>query len=461
MSAFDDTPLFAAAAHLDRVAVVTASREWSWREVHAASLVLAGRLRGTGTVCNLCGTRLGFLVTWLAALRSGCVQVLPPSGGSSELSAMLAASADPLIVVDDEKLLQPQWTGHARCMTHAPQRPASPAADAALTWSCDLEAPWVRLFTSGSTGVPQAQVKSIGLLARGAQVLAARIDEEVQGGAGALQAIICSVLPQHMFGLETSVMLPLVAGIAVVDSRPLLPADVCAAFDERTGNTAWIATPLHLRALAQAGESLPNCAVVIASTMPLAREVAQQAEGLVQAPVLEIYGSTETGVVAMRRTARDTNWLPVQGVRVEPTDDGASVWGTHFTSPQVLADQVAPDARGGFELLGRQADLLKIGGRRASLAGLNLLLQDLPGLVDGVFYLPATGSLTERLVLIHAGPPLDRAATEAWLAERMDAAFLPRTIIRVDRLPRTEGGKLPRAALDALYANRPRKGQGG
>ena len=48
-------------------------------------------------------------------------------------------------------------------------------------------------------------------------------------------------------------------------------------------------------------------------------------------------------------------------------------------------------------LLGRQADLVKIGGRRASLAGLNLLLQDLPGLHDGVFYLPDTGDPTERL----------------------------------------------------------------
>jgi acyl-coenzyme A synthetase/AMP-(fatty) acid ligase len=34
----------------------------------------------------------------------------------------------------------------------------------------------------------------------------------------------------------------------------------------------------------------------------------------------------------------------------------------------------------------------------------------------------------------------------------MDPLFLPRTIIRVERLPRTETGKLPRAALDQLYA---------
>jgi hypothetical protein len=102
-------------------------------------------------------------------------------------------------------------------------------------------------------------------------------------------------------------------------------------------------------------------------------------------------------------------------------------------------------------LLGRQADLIKIAGRRASLAGLNLLLHDMPGFEDGVFYLPATGSPTERLCLIHTGT-LPRAAIEQWLRSRLDPAFLPRTIIRVDRLPRGDSGKLPRQALDELHA---------
>ena len=187
--------------------------------------------------------------------------------------------------------------------------------------------------------------------------------------------------------------------------------------------------------------------------MPLAPALAAQVETLAHAPVAEIYGSTETGVVAMRRGALDPRWRPVQGVRIESEGESTRAWGTHFPSPQTLADQVELDAQGGFTLLGRRGDLIKIAGRRASLAGLNLLLQDLPGLTDGVFYLPATGAPAERLVLIHAGE-LDRAAAEAWLRERIDPVFLPRTLIRVERLPRTEGGKLPRAALDQIYADR-------
>ena len=81
-----------------------------------------------------------------------------------------------------------------------------------------------------------------------------------------------------------------------------------------------------------------------------------------------------------------------------------------------------------------------------------VMRDDLPGLDDGVFYLPESSEPTERLVLIHAGAPLDRAAVLAWLRERLDPAFLPRAFIHVDALPRSGPGKLARAALDAIYA---------
>jgi acyl-coenzyme A synthetase/AMP-(fatty) acid ligase len=267
----------------------------------------------------------------------------------------------------------------------------------------------------------------------------------------ALQRIICSVPPQHMFGLEASVMLSLVHGIPVLDRRPLLPADIRSAFEDCEDATAWVTTPLHIRALVRSGDALQHCRIVVASTMALAPALAKEAEALIDAPVLEIYGSTETGAIAMRRTAHTVQWSPLEGVRLEPTAEGTSIWGTHFTSPQTLADQMEPDAKGEFRLLGRNGDLIKIAGRRASIAGLNLLLQEMPGMADGVFYLPATGAPTERLVLIHAGSPLDRVATETWLRERMDPVFLPRAIINVDRLPRTSSGKLPSAALDEIF----------
>jgi len=461
------TPLTAAPSFLDRSAVIGGTHDWTWRQVHAASVTLSRelrrQLRPSATICNLCSSRIGFLVASLAAWRSQCEQLLPPSAGNAELQATLRSCVDPIVLFDDPQELQRHALGGARSVVHVPELPTQPIADAGLAWSPEWEKTLVRLFTSGSTGTPEPHAKTLAQLAQGARALASRLEQDIDGGLAAARQIICSVPPQHMFGLETSVMLPLVFGIPVVERRPLLPADVTAAF-QRWSAAAWIATPVHLRALVESAEVLRGCRVVIASTMPLAPTLASQAERLIAAPILEIYGSTETGALAMRRTAQTTDWRPLPGVRFQPAAHGTVVRGPHFTSPQTLADQTESDGRGGVRLLGRHADLIKIAGRRASLANLNLLLQDLPGLADGVFYLAPIAAIgaatsaatsvapTERLVLIYAGARLDRAAAIAWLRQRIDPVFLPRALIHVERLPRTESGKLPRAALDAVFA---------
>ena len=448
-----DSPLAAGPEHLDRPAVIAAQRTWTWRQVHQASLGLARRLEDATAVCNLCTSRLGFLVTCLAALRNRRLLILPPSGSRADLTAVLKVAGErPVVVGDPEAWPEPWSDDRTDARSYLSCRPEWQAAGAEpLGWEPAWDETAVLLYTSGSTGEPQPQPKTLLHLARGAQVLADRLTKEVDGGLAAIGRIVCSVAPQHMFGLECSVLLPLVCGVPVLDRRPLLPADVRAAFAGGPPG-AWIATPMHLRSLVESFETVPACRVVIASTMPLSAAVARQSEDLVGAPVLEIYGSTETGAVAMRRTARETGWRPLAGVELEPGGDATLARGTHFASPATLLDGLEVEADGSFTLLGRHGDLIKIAGRRTSLAGLNLLLQDLPGLEDGVFYLPATGNPTERLCLMHSGPPLDRVATRRWLRAHLDPVFMPRAFIRLERMPRGDNGKLRRQALDRAVA---------
>lgn len=448
-----DSPLAAAAAHLDSPAVVGPTHTWTWRQIHVASIELSRRLGDASAVCNLCNSRVSFLVTWLAALRNRCLLILPPSSGDADLAAVLAASVRPVVVADDSHTVPSVWRDNARCIPCQPEWRPGHATARELAWQPAWDDTAVLLHTSGSTGVPVAQPRTLRHLATGALVLGAHLSSDIDGGLQSIERIVCSVPPQHMFGLESSVMLPLVHAIPVLEGRPLLPADVRDAF-AASPPSAWVATPLHLRSLVRTGGAMLNCSVVIASTMPLPQALARQTEDLVGAPVLEIYGSTETGAMAMRRTACETQWSPVRGVTLASSDAGAGiqVWGSHFASPVTLLDQLDIDSSGRFTLLGRQADLIKIAGRRASIAGLNSLLEELPGLEEGVFYLPATDQPTARLCLIHSGPALDRAAMDQWLRARIDPVFLPRTLIRVDRLPRDDNGKLPRHALDRVFA---------
>ena len=446
-------PLLGNAA-LDCPALVTREHLWTWREVHRAAAELAAKLEPGATICNMCGSRAGFLITWLAALRSSNLQLLPPSGGSADLISLLRSSARPLIIVDAARLVDVRWQEHAPCLVHEPRVTTPLLADESVKWTPNWDRVSVQLYTSGSTGAPEAQTRTLRQLTHGALALGAALEGFVGGGLAAVRGMVCSVAPQHMFGLETSVMLSLVSGIPVHEGRPLLASDVQAALSSSACGTAWIATPLHLRACAQAEDVLPNCNLVISSTMPLARDLAAEIERIAAAPVVEIYGSTETGAIATRRVARSPRWQPLPGVSLQSTVHAPQhhVEGQQFTSPQPLQDQILVCNDGGFELLGRTGDMIKIAGRRASLAGLNLLLQDLPGLGDGVFYLPRTGDATQRLILIHDGPPLERGATDAWLRARLDPTFLPRNIIRVTRLPRSDNGKLTEASLARIFA---------
>ena len=82
----------------------------------------------------------------------------------------------------------------------------------------------------------------------------------------------------------------------------------------------------------------------------------------------------------------------------------------------------------------------------------------MPGVVDAAFFLPDDESAAgiTRLTAFVVAPTLDSRQLLAALRPRIDALFLPRPPIFVDALPRNSTGKLPRSALQALYAEKTR-----
>ena len=203
---------------------------------------------------------------------------------------------------------------------------------------------------------------------------------------------------------------------------------------------------MHLRALVGAGMPLPP----LADTMPA--DLAAMAEARFGCEVREFFGSTETCILARRRTAVEQAWTPYAGVRLQPRPDGTLVDAAHLARPTALADlmELQPDGR--FLLRGRNADLLEIAGKRAPLADLTRRLLAIPGVEDGVvFQLDTEGADgVRRLAALVVAPALDETAILAALRVGIDPVFLPRPLRRVAALPRNETGKLPRAALLAL-----------
>ena len=117
-----------------------------------------------------------------------------------------------------------------------------------------------------------------------------------------------------------------------------------------------------------------------------------------------------------------------------------------------LADLVEVLADGRFHLRGRNADLLEIAGKRASLGDMTRKLLAIPGVRDGVvFQLDAAGpDGVRRIAALAVAPELGERAILAALRTCIDPVFLPRPLKRVACLPRNDTGKLPRQALVAL-----------
>jgi len=406
----------------------------------AAARDLAGRLPPRRFVINLCNDRLKFALGLAAALIARQTSLLPPSGAVGALQDLQASHPESYCLADEKAapaaglpaIVVPPW----RPAAGAFEIPSLPAGQMAYT-----------AFTSGSTGRPQPHSSAWGSLVGAAR----RFGQAAGLAVGKRGSVLGTVPPQHVYGLETTVIMPLQFGAALHPGRPLLPADIAAALEELPEPRWMVTTPAHLRACAGGGASLPRLAGILCATMPLSADLAVQAETLSSAPVHEFYGSTETGVIATRRTARGQRWRTCEGIRLEQRGEETWAAGGHLVAPARLPDRIALDSATEFTLIGRPEDMVKVAGKRASLEELNRQLLGVHGVRDGVFFLPESrGARTARLAALVVAPGCSARDLLAALRGRIDAAFLPRPLLIVDALPRNATGKVTREALLAL-----------
>jgi len=399
---------------------------------------LAASLPDRRYLLNLCADRYHFAVGFAAALLRQQVNLLPPNE-TPDLIERLASQYPGVYCLSDrmtglqwlETMLFPELDDSGMVALPIPDVPETQVA--------------AIVFTSGSTGEPVPYRKTWGSLVR-----VARAEFEIlqlRGRPG--MALVGTVPPQHVFGLEATVLMVMQGGLALHARRPFYPADIQAELTSLPRPRGLVTTPVHLRVLLAEPDDLPPADFLLCATAPLSRQLAAQAEARFGAPMYEIYGCTESGGIASRRTIETGEWRAMTDVTLRT--DGKETWvkGGHVEIEVPLADVIELRGRGRFLLHGRTADLVNIAGKRTSLAHLNYHLNSIDGVCDGAFVVPEQeGEAVTRLVAYVVAPGLSSEALMNALRQRIDAAFLPRPLHFVDALPRNETGKLPRQALD-------------
>ncbi len=420
----------------------------AWRRGQAVSAgqfiaeaqLLAEQLPAHGRPINLCQDRYHFALGLAAALLRGQTSLLPPNALPDTLRQVPAGAA-PYVLADDEQL-----DAGALPLLRVRRPTAGTEAREVPGIAVDLEA--VCLLTSGSTGAPQPHAKRWGPLVANIAAEAQRLAELLGRPTLAGLTLVATVPAQHSYGLESSVLLALLGGAAFESGRPFYPADIVDALAAVPQPRALVTTPFHLKTLLLSGLALPPVDLLLSATAPLSPQMAAQAEGAMGGQLVEIYGCTEAGQVASRRTTAGDTWHALGELRLAQQGEQFIVSGGHVMEPTPLADVLVLQSPTHFRLLGRANDLIHVAGKRSSLAHLNFHLNRIEGVEDGAFWLPdeAPGEVVRPVAFVVA-PSLDAKALIQALRTQLEAAFVPRRVVHVAALPREATGKLTVAAL--------------
>jgi acyl-coenzyme A synthetase/AMP-(fatty) acid ligase len=390
-----------------------------------------------------------FAISMLALLHAGKTLVVPPNTQPGTL-ARLAGAYDAL----------------AGPGADAQQAPHGPSAMTLAAF--DPQAAHIELYTSGSAGEPKCVHKT---LAQFETEVSAQ--ESLWGAALGDAAIVATSPHQHIYGLLFRLLWPLSAG-RPFDSVTCDQPDTLAQRLARLGAAracALVSSPAQLSRLPELiplASLRPPPRIIFSSGGPLPAAAAVEFHRQLGFAPTEIFGSTETGGIAWRRQAGGETgdaWTPLPGIAVAAAPDGALSLRSPFLAGAGawrMDDAIEALAGGRFRLRGRLDRTVKIEDKRLSLADLEARLGEHPWVAAAAAVALAgrRQSVGAALVLNARGreqlAARGRAAVvqqlRGHLAAHFEKVLLPRRWRFPERLPFDQRGKLPQAALSALFA---------
>jgi len=359
------------------------------RQVQALSLRLAAQ---PGTHWGLClDDSYRFCVALLACWYASKTPVMPGHSRAALLNEMQEQLDGVLCDMPLAVSLPLLTWDEAEAQGQLPPLPASSA---------------LILFTSGSTGAPRQVVKSLTVMEQESRWLSALWGEQLQGCR-----VIASVSHQHLYGLSFRLFLPMTLRLPF-SAQPLFYGEQLAQLP-RDCRYAFISSPAFLSRLDSTLDA-PGCELIVSAGGTLRGPDAEQVWQRFGCPVSEIYGSTETGILAWRQCDRaDAPWRSFSGVRLEQvTPERWQVWSPLIAGDNGLAldDRLNMQPDGGFQLAGRHDRIVKIGDKRISLSEIERRLTDLPEIDDAVALVVTRHDRQAIGVVLSLTSTLDEAA---------------------------------------------------
>jgi len=321
----------------------------------------------------------------------------------------------------------------------------------------------IEIYTSGSTGDPKSIFKTIAQLESEIGVLESMWPSE----PGSI--VLATVSHQHIYGMTFALFWPLCSG------RPF-ESRLCEFSEDIIYKAGYysqfslISSPSHLgrfNSLFDWEQVAPRCNFVVSSAAPLSREDSIAIGNLLDTQVREIYGSSETGAIAWRiqqGSKVDALWRALPQVNLEPTVEGTLCVRSPYLGEIdhfVLPDRVEFNDQDCFKLIGRVDRIVKVEGKRVSLASIERLLLN-HSWVNNVKALTIERIRIETAIVMQLNEKGKAYLQESGrkslikifkniLADHLESVVLPRRWRFVEQMPYNRQGKLPLESLQTLF----------
>ncbi len=338
-------------------------------------------------------------------------------------------------------------------------------------------------YTGGTTGTPKAAV----LTHRNLVVNAEQGHLWTKHRRG--EETVYGVLPFfHAFGLTLCLSYSTRIAATLVVLPSFDPALVLAAQRRRPGTFIPAVPPMLDRlvtAAEKSGVSLRSFSRAISGAMALPPEIAQRWEEATGGLVVEGYGMTETSPVALgnpfdasRRPGALGLPFPGTEVRVVSQSDpsldvppgepgellvrGPQVFAGYWQRPEETAHQLLPDGwlrtgdmvrvdEDGFILLvDRIKEMIVTGGFKVYPSQVEDHLRTMPGVEDVAVVGVPGGAMGESVVaalVLREGHDVDLAAVREWCGRKLARYAVPRRVVVLPDLPRSQVGKVLRRVV--------------
>lgn len=316
----------------------------------------------------------------------------------------------------------------------------------------DLDAPFLKLFTGGSTGAPKIWSKTP------RNIFMESLYHSRKHQITNKDIILSTVPPQHIYGFLFSISVPFISSARVYNRVCTFPQEIINAIKE-CSPTILVSVPIHYRSLNSVGINKYSLRFALSSAGMLDEKDGESFYNHTGVPIYEVYGSTETGGIAYRCRARaETLWSPFDCLEIKVDDERLCVK-SDFNSPELPRDKDgfyrtgdrAVSDKNKFIMLGRVDGIVKVAGKRVNLNEIQNKLELIPGISEAYIISLSTKKARENEIGAVVVSSIDEQSIRNELSNVLEPHSMPKLIKIVEKIPSTTTGKYDRQAIAAMF----------